>query len=126
MLNKIILGLLATSIPAACAYPSISQLETPPKVDVSVNEEKAVPIKIVKKTWNHWRVLGSLLPGDEIVTKQKPRHLGPEVIVPRERHDITTVRPRNHMRRPDIGRSPRRRPSGWQAHEAPDGQGSRG
>ena len=51
MLNKIILGLLATSIPAACAYPSISQLETPPKVDVSVNEEKAVVLEVVEKTW---------------------------------------------------------------------------
>jgi hypothetical protein len=51
MLNKILFGLLSLSIPAACAYPSINQIDSPPKVDVSVNEEKAVPIKIVKKTW---------------------------------------------------------------------------
>ena len=51
MLNKIILGLLATSIPAACAHPSISQLETPPKVDVSVNEKEAVVLEVVEKTW---------------------------------------------------------------------------
>lgn len=51
MLNKILFGLLSISIPAACAYPTINQIDSPPKVDVSVNEEKAVPIKVVKKTW---------------------------------------------------------------------------
>ena len=51
MINKFILGLLAISIPAACAYPSISQLETQPKVDVSVNEDKAVKLEVVNKKW---------------------------------------------------------------------------
>ena len=51
MFNKIILGLLATSIPAACAYPTISQIDSPPKVDVSVNEEKAESLEVVEKTW---------------------------------------------------------------------------
>jgi len=43
--------LLATVAPAACAYPLISQIENPPAVDVSVNEEKALPIEVVEKTW---------------------------------------------------------------------------
>ena len=51
MLNKILFGLLSLSIPAACAYPSINQIDSLPEIDVSVNEEKAVPIKVVKKTW---------------------------------------------------------------------------
>ena len=51
MFNKILLGLLATVAPAACAYPLISQIENPPAVDVSVNEEKALPIEVVEKTW---------------------------------------------------------------------------
>ena len=42
---------MATSIPAACAYPTISQIDNPPAVDVSVNEEKAVAIEVVEKTW---------------------------------------------------------------------------
>ena len=51
MFNKILLGLLATVAPAACAYPLISQIKNPPAVDVSVNEEKALPIEVVEKTW---------------------------------------------------------------------------
>ena len=52
MLFKKILPLgLALQIPAACAYPSISEIKNPPKVDVSVNVEKAVPIEVVKKSW---------------------------------------------------------------------------
>ena len=51
MLNKIILGLLATSIPAACAYPLISQIDSPPEVNVSVNQEKALELGVVRKTW---------------------------------------------------------------------------
>ena len=42
---------MATSIPAACAYPSISEIKNPPAVDVTVNQEKAVPIEVVEKTW---------------------------------------------------------------------------
>jgi len=51
MLKKILLLALATSIPAACAYPTISEIKNPPAVDVSVNEEKAMPIEVVEKTW---------------------------------------------------------------------------
>ena len=51
MFNKILLGLLATVTPAAYAYPLISQIENPPAVDVSVNEEKALPIEVIEKTW---------------------------------------------------------------------------
>ena len=51
MIKKILPLALATSIPAACAYPSISEIKTPPAVDVTVNEEKAVPIEVVEKTW---------------------------------------------------------------------------
>ena len=35
----------------ACAYPSMSEIDNPPKVDVTVNEEKAVPIEVVEKQW---------------------------------------------------------------------------
>lgn len=51
MFNKILLGLLSISIPAACAYPSISEIKNPPEVDVTVNEEKAVVIEVVEKKW---------------------------------------------------------------------------
>ena len=51
MLNKILFGLLSISIPAACAYPTINQIDSPPKVDVSVNEEKAESLEVVEKTW---------------------------------------------------------------------------
>lgn len=51
MLRKILPLVLASSIPAACAYPSISEIKNPPPVDVSVNEEKAVPIEVVEKEW---------------------------------------------------------------------------
>ena len=51
MLKKILPLVLATSIPAACAYPSISEIKNPPAVDVTVNQEKAVPIEVVEKTW---------------------------------------------------------------------------
>ena len=51
MFKKLLPLLLASSVPAACAYPLISEIKNPPPVDVSVNEEKAVPIKVVPKTW---------------------------------------------------------------------------
>jgi len=51
MFNKILLGLLSISIPAACAYPSIIEIKNPPEVDVTVNEEKAVVIEVVEKKW---------------------------------------------------------------------------
>lgn len=51
MFNKIILGLLSISIPAACAYPSIDEIKTPPQIDVSVNQEKAKKIEVIEKKW---------------------------------------------------------------------------
>jgi hypothetical protein len=51
MFKKLLALSLITSIPAACAYPSISEIKTPPEVDVTVNEEKAIPIEVVKKSW---------------------------------------------------------------------------
>jgi hypothetical protein len=51
MLKKLLPIALATSIPAACAYPSISEIKNPPAVDVAVNVEKAVPIEVVEKDW---------------------------------------------------------------------------
>jgi len=51
MFKRLLPVLLATSIPAACAYPSISEIKNPPAVDVSVNEENAVPIEVVEKSW---------------------------------------------------------------------------
>ena len=51
MFTKILPLALVSIIPAAWAYPTINQIENPPSVDVSVNEEKAVPIEVVKKTW---------------------------------------------------------------------------
>jgi len=51
MFTKILPFALASIIPAACAYPTITEIENPPSVDVSVNEEEAVPIEVVKKTW---------------------------------------------------------------------------
>jgi hypothetical protein len=51
MFKKLLALSLITSIPAACAYPSISEIKTPPEVDVTVNEEKAIFIEVVKKSW---------------------------------------------------------------------------
>ena len=51
MLKRLLPLALATTTTAACAYPSISEIKTPPSVDVAVNVEKAVPIEVVKKTW---------------------------------------------------------------------------
>ena len=36
---------------SACAYPTISQIDAPPTVDVSVNEEEAIALEVVEKTW---------------------------------------------------------------------------
>ena len=49
MLKKILPLLLASSIPAACAYPSLSEISNPPIVETDV--EKVVPIQVVEKTW---------------------------------------------------------------------------
>ena len=51
MIKKLLPLALLASIPAACAYPSINEIKYPPKVDVSVNMEKAVPLKVEKMTW---------------------------------------------------------------------------
>jgi len=51
MLKRFSLLLLATAIPAACAYPSISEINDPPKVDVSVNEKEAIKLEVVEKQW---------------------------------------------------------------------------
>ena len=51
MFNKVLPLVLASIIPAACAYPSISEINNPPEVDVTVNEENAVQLEVVEKTW---------------------------------------------------------------------------
>jgi len=51
LFKKILPLVLASSMPAACAYPSISEIKNPPEVDVTVNKEKAVPIQVVEKEW---------------------------------------------------------------------------
>lgn len=51
MLKKLLPLALAVSIPAACAYPSIKEINNPPEVDVSVNEENAIKLEVVEKTW---------------------------------------------------------------------------
>jgi len=57
MLKKILPVALATSIiPAACAYPSISEIANPPTVDIEVvgkvNPKKVTPIEVEDaKTW---------------------------------------------------------------------------
>jgi len=51
MLKKLLALSLITAVPAACAYPSISEINNPPKVDVSVNKEKAIQLEVDEKTW---------------------------------------------------------------------------
>jgi len=51
MFKKLLALSLITTIPAACAYPSISKIKNPPSVDVSVNEEKAIELERVEKSW---------------------------------------------------------------------------
>lgn len=56
MIKKLLPLALATTIPAACAYPSISEIKNPPAVDIAVvgkvNPEKIVPIEGDNtKTW---------------------------------------------------------------------------
>jgi hypothetical protein len=46
MFKKLFPALLATSIPAACAYPSITEINNPPQINAEV-----VPIKVVEKEW---------------------------------------------------------------------------
>jgi len=51
MLKRLsILSFLTIPI-AACAYPAINEIKNPPPVDVSVNKEKAIELKIVEKKW---------------------------------------------------------------------------
>ena len=55
MLKKLLPLLLASSIPAACAYPSISDIMPPPTVEEpvvgKVVPEKVTPIEVVEKSW---------------------------------------------------------------------------
>ena len=51
MLNNFFPFALVGIIPAACAYPSIFEINDPPAVEVTVNEEKAIPIEVVEKSW---------------------------------------------------------------------------
>jgi len=51
MLKKLLALSLMTTIPAACAYPSISEIKNPPEVDVAVNVEKAIKIEVEDKEW---------------------------------------------------------------------------
>jgi len=51
MLKKLLALSLMTTIPAACAYPSISEIKNPPEVDVTVNVEKAIKIEVEEKEW---------------------------------------------------------------------------
>ena len=51
MLKHLLLLPLAGIIPAACAYPTISEIKNPPPVSVAVNVEKAIPIEVVEKEW---------------------------------------------------------------------------
>ena len=55
MLKKILPLLLATSIPAACAYPTLSEIKAPPTVDEpvvgKVDPKKILKIEVVEKDW---------------------------------------------------------------------------
>ena len=51
MMKRTLALLTLATTSAACAYPTISEIGNPPSVDVAVNMEKAVPIKVVEKTW---------------------------------------------------------------------------
>jgi len=51
MLRKLFALPILGIIPAACAYPTISEINNPPPVDVTVNMEKAVPIEVIQKEW---------------------------------------------------------------------------
>lgn len=56
MLKKFLPLVLATSIPAACAYPSISEIQNPPALTIEpvvglVDTKKVVEIEVEEKTW---------------------------------------------------------------------------
>ena len=56
MLKKLLPLVLATSIPAACAYPSISEIQNPPALTIEpvvglVDTKKVVEIEVEEKTW---------------------------------------------------------------------------
>ena len=56
MLKKFLPLVLATSIPAACAYPSISEIKNPPALTVEpvvglIDAKKVVEIEVEEKTW---------------------------------------------------------------------------
>jgi len=66
MLRRLFLLPFLGIIPAACAYPSISEIKNPPPVDVAVNAEKAVPIEVVEKEWK----CPGCTPNEKYVLKQ--------------------------------------------------------
>ena len=56
MFKKFLPLVLATSIPAACAYPSISEIKNPPALTVEpivglIDAKKVVEIEVEEKTW---------------------------------------------------------------------------
>jgi hypothetical protein len=64
---------LVSIIPAACAYPSISEIKNPPKVDVTVNMEKAVPIQVVEYEEPTWKC-PDCTPNEKYVLAQLQEH----------------------------------------------------
>ena len=48
---KSIFASLCLTASAACAYPSITEIDNPPEVDVSENVEEAIKLEVVEKTW---------------------------------------------------------------------------
>ena len=50
-MTKIIFVSLCLTASAACAYPALNEINKPPEVDVSVNEENAIKLEVIQKKW---------------------------------------------------------------------------
>ena len=75
MFKKILPLVLATSIPAACAYPSISEIKNPPSLTIEpvvglVDSKKVVKIEVEKKTWK----CPDCIPNEQYVLAQLQEH----------------------------------------------------
>lgn len=70
MLKRVLIFLSLGLTSSAFAYPSISQIDAPPTVDVSVNKDKAIALEVDNKTWT----CPTCSPNEQYVLEQLQEH----------------------------------------------------
>jgi hypothetical protein len=70
MLKRVLIFLSLGLTSSAGAYPSISQIDAPPTVDVSVNKDKAIALEVDNKTWT----CPTCSPNEQYVLEQLQEH----------------------------------------------------